>query len=48
MVPGDTLVMEVELTKYRAKFGIAKATGRAYVDGQLAVVVDSMTFAIAK
>ena len=40
--------MEVELTKYRAKFGIAKATGRAYVDGQLAVVVDSMTFAIAK
>ena len=48
VVPGDTLVMEVELTKYRAKFGIAKATGRAYVDGQLAVVVDSMTFAIAK
>ncbi|KAH8059332.1 FabA-like domain-containing protein [Aureococcus anophagefferens] len=35
--PGDTLVMEVEITNWKAKFGIAKATGRAYVDGNLAV-----------
>jgi len=48
VVPGDTLVMEVEILKWRAKFGIAKAEGRAYVDGQLAVEVKGMTFALAK
>lgn len=48
VVPGDTLVMEVEIKKFNAKFGLAKATGRAYVDGTLAVEVDEMTFAIAK
>lgn len=48
VIPGDVLVMEVEITKWKAKFGIAKATGRAYVDGELAVEVDEMTFALAK
>ena len=48
VVPGDTLVMEVEITKWKAKFGIAKATGKAYVDGVLAVEVKEMTFALAK
>ena len=48
VVPGDVLVMEVEIKKWRAKFGIAKATGRAYVDGELALEVGSMTFALAK
>jgi 3-hydroxyacyl-[acyl-carrier-protein] dehydratase len=48
VVPGDTLVMEVEITKWNKRFGIAKATGKAYVDGQLAVEVESMTFALAK
>lgn len=48
VVPGDTLVMEVEITKWNARFGIAKATGKAYTDGDLAVVVDTMTFALAK
>merc|ERR1712176_628643 len=48
VVPGDTLVMEVEITNWKAKFGIAKATGRAYVDGNLAVEVGQMTFALAK
>lgn len=48
VVPGDTLIMEVEVLKWRAKFGIAKAVGRAYVDGELAVEVKEMTFAIAK
>jgi 3-hydroxyacyl-[acyl-carrier-protein] dehydratase len=48
VVPGDTLVMEVEIIKWRAKMGIAKATGRAYVDGKLAVEVQGMTFALAK
>lgn len=48
VVPGDTLVMEVEIKTWKAKFGIAKATGRAYVDGNLAVEVKEMTFALAK
>lgn len=48
VVPGDSLVMEVEITKFNAKFGLAKATGKAYVDGELAVSVEEMTFAIAK
>ncbi len=42
VVPGDTLVMEVTIEKWRAKMGIAKATGKAYVDGELAVEVGGM------
>mmetsp|Transcript_46712 Transcript_46712/g.69071 ORF Transcript_46712/g.69071 Transcript_46712/m.69071 type:complete len:212 (+) Transcript_46712:82-717(+) len=48
VVPGDTLVMEVEITKWNKRFGLAKATGRAYTDGELAVEVQQMTFALAK
>lgn len=48
VVPGDVLVMEVKIKTWKAKFGIAKAEGRGYVDGQLAVDVGSMTFALAK
>ena len=33
VVPGDTLVMQVEIKKWNAKFGLAKASGRAYVNG---------------
>ena len=48
VVPGDTLVLEVQITKWNAKFGLAKATGKAYVDGQAVIEVDQMTFALAK
>jgi len=48
VVPGDTLVMEMEMTKYLAKFGIAKFTGKAYVDGEVAVEVAEFTFAVQK
>lgn len=48
VTPGDMLVMEVEITKFNAKFGLAKATGKSYVNGDLAVEVKEMTFAIAK
>lgn len=48
VVPGDTLVMEVEILKWNKKFGIAKATGKGYVDGKNVVEVGEMTFAIAK
>jgi 3-hydroxyacyl-[acyl-carrier-protein] dehydratase len=48
VVPGDTLVMEVEINKWNAKFGLAKASGRIYVGGDMVVEVGSMTFALAK
>mmetsp|Transcript_34151 Transcript_34151/g.79358 ORF Transcript_34151/g.79358 Transcript_34151/m.79358 type:complete len:257 (+) Transcript_34151:55-825(+) len=48
VVPGDTLVMEMELLKFRARAGIAKMRGRAYVDGKRAVEVKEFTFALVK
>ena len=48
VVPGDVLVMEVEVLKFNKRFGICKATGKGFVDGQVAVEVDTMTFAQAK
>ena len=48
VVPGDSLVMEVQIKKWNAKFGLAKATGKAYVDGEVVVEVGEMTFALAK
>jgi 3-hydroxyacyl-[acyl-carrier-protein] dehydratase len=42
VVPGDTLVMEVEIKKWNKRFGIATATGRAYVDGEMAIELDEM------
>ena len=40
VVPGDTLVMEMELTAFKAKFGLCKMKGVAYVDGQKVVEGD--------
>eukprot|EP00565_Helicotheca_tamesis_P009552 CAMPEP_0185726566 /NCGR_PEP_ID=MMETSP1171-20130828/2510_1 /TAXON_ID=374046 /ORGANISM="Helicotheca tamensis, Strain CCMP826" /LENGTH=208 /DNA_ID=CAMNT_0028394949 /DNA_START=66 /DNA_END=692 /DNA_ORIENTATION=+ len=48
VVPGDSLILEVEIKKFNARFGLAKATGRAYVDGETAVEIKEMTFALAK
>jgi 3-hydroxyacyl-[acyl-carrier-protein] dehydratase len=48
VVPGDTLVLEVEITKWNAKFGLAKASGTGYVNGEMVVQVGTMTFALAK
>eukprot|EP00571_Detonula_confervacea_P017544 CAMPEP_0172310030 /NCGR_PEP_ID=MMETSP1058-20130122/11160_1 /TAXON_ID=83371 /ORGANISM="Detonula confervacea, Strain CCMP 353" /LENGTH=213 /DNA_ID=CAMNT_0013022775 /DNA_START=38 /DNA_END=679 /DNA_ORIENTATION=- len=48
VVPGDTLVMEVEIKKWNKRFGIATATGRAYVDGKMVVELSEMKFALAK
>lgn len=48
VVPGDVLVMEVELLKFKEKYGIAKLTGKAFVDGKLAVEVAELTFALVK
>ena len=48
VVPGDVLTMEVEVLKFNKRFGICKATAKAYVDGKIAVEVAEMTFAQAK
>jgi 3-hydroxyacyl-[acyl-carrier-protein] dehydratase len=48
VVPGDTLVMEVEILKWNPKFGLCKASGKSYVNGQVVVEVAEMTFALAK
>lgn len=48
VVPGDVLVMEMELLKWKPKFGLAKMTGKAYVDGVLALDVKEFTFALAQ
>lgn len=48
VVPGDVLVMEMELLKWKPKFGLAKMSGNAYVDGVLALSVKEFTFALAQ
>uniref|UniRef100_A0A7S1XUS2 3-hydroxyacyl-[acyl-carrier-protein] dehydratase n=1 Tax=Phaeomonas parva TaxID=124430 RepID=A0A7S1XUS2_9STRA len=48
VVPGDTLVMEMELTSWKESFGICKMKGTAFVDGKPAVVVQEFTFALVK
>ncbi len=48
VVPGDTLVMEVEIKKMNLKFGIIKASGKGYTDGDLAVEVGEMTMLLLK
>lgn len=40
VVPGDVLFMEAEMVSYKARFGIAKMKGKAYVDGKLACEAD--------
>jgi 3-hydroxyacyl-[acyl-carrier-protein] dehydratase len=37
VVPGDTLVMEMELTAFKPRFGLVKMKGVCYVDGQKVV-----------
>jgi 3-hydroxyacyl-[acyl-carrier-protein] dehydratase len=48
VVPGDLLVMEVEIKKMNLKFGIIKASGKGYTDGDLAVEVGEMTMILVK
>ena len=40
VVPGDTLMMRVELTKFNKRFGVAKMTAKGYVGKALAVEAD--------
>ena len=47
VVPGDTLVMEMELTAFKPRFGLCKMKGKSYVDGQL-VVEGDFQFAMVK
>merc|ERR1719395_142889 len=47
VVPGDTLVMEMELTAFKPRFGLVKMKGTSYVDGQK-VVEGDFQFAMVK
>jgi len=47
VVPGDTLVMEMELTAFKPRFGLVKMKGQCYVDGQK-VVEGDFQFAMVK
>ena len=47
VVPGDTLVMEMELTAFKPRFGLVKMKGKCFVDGQK-VVEGDFQFAMVK
>lgn len=47
VVPGDTLMMRVEVTKYNKRFGIVKVDAKGYVGDALAVDAE-LTLAMAK
>ena len=47
VVPGDTLVMEMEMTAFKPRFGLVKMKGVSYVDGQK-VVEGDFQFAMVK
>ena len=44
VVPGDTLVMRVDLTKLQKRFGVAKMRAEAYVGGDLVCEADLTMF----
>jgi len=47
VVPGDNLIMEMELTAFKPRFGLVKMKGTSYVDGQK-VVEGTFQFAMVK
>ncbi|KIZ05111.1 3R-hydroxymyristoyl ACP dehydrase [Monoraphidium neglectum] len=47
VVPGDTLVMKVEVTKFNKRFGIVKMDAKGYVGTELAVEAE-LTLAMGK
>eukprot|EP00803_Ostreobium_quekettii_P000556 evm.model.scf_322.5 EVM.evm.TU.scf_322.5 scf_322:88790-90652(-) len=47
VVPGDTLMMRVEITKFNKRFGICKVNGKAYVGSDIVCDAD-LTLVIAK
>ncbi|VWU50954.1 beta-hydroxyacyl-ACP dehydratase [Hepatocystis sp. ex Piliocolobus tephrosceles] len=48
VLPGDTLVMEVEQILFKPQLGVAKLTGTGYVNGQVVVKVKEMLFALSR
>ncbi|CRG94952.1 beta-hydroxyacyl-ACP dehydratase, putative [Plasmodium gallinaceum] len=48
VLPGDTLVMEVEQISFKPSLGIAKLRGVGYVNGNVVIKVSEMTFALSK
>lgn len=47
VVPGDTLVMKVDITKLNKRFGVVKAHGEAYVNEEIVCDAD-LTLVVAK
>mmetsp|Transcript_69991 Transcript_69991/g.111042 ORF Transcript_69991/g.111042 Transcript_69991/m.111042 type:complete len:240 (+) Transcript_69991:44-763(+) len=47
VVPGDTLVMQMELTAFKPRFGLVKMKGVSYIDGKK-VVEGEFQFAMVK
>ena len=48
VVPGDDLIMEMNLVDFDERLGFAKLTGKAYVGGRIAVSVEEFTFALSR
>ncbi|KAJ1432283.1 HotDog domain-containing protein [Ochromonadaceae sp. CCMP2298] len=48
VVPGDQLIMEMNLVGFDERLGFATMTGKAYVGGMIAVTVEEFTFALAR
>ena len=48
VIPGDTLIMEMELLSFKERFGMAKMKGKAYVNGKVVLEVKEFTFVLAK
>lgn len=47
VVPGDTLMMRVDIVKYNKRFGVVKMSARGFVGGEL-VVEAELTLAMGK
>jgi 3-hydroxyacyl-[acyl-carrier-protein] dehydratase len=47
VVPGDVLMMRVDVTKFNPRFGICKTAAKAYVGGDLVCEAD-LTLVLAK
>ena len=46
VMPGDRLVMEVEMKNWNKRTGMAVVTGTASVDGEIVAFIDQLVFAM--
>ncbi|SCO93820.1 beta-hydroxyacyl-ACP dehydratase precursor, putative [Plasmodium malariae] len=48
VLPGDTLIMEVEQISFKPSLGVAKLRGVGYVGGNVVIKIEEMIFALSK